>query len=817
MPLNPNPQAFPSDEQRRVIERVRGAHLVLAPAGSGKTQVMTARLQKAIESGIAPERTLCVTFTNRAAEEMRARIATDLEGIARKIEVRTFHGLCAAFLREVASRIGIPRDFAIYDEQDAIEILSVVLARSQTRLAGAKPRDVFFTLAERKSGALPPELSLDRVPPLFQGVGEEAEKLVAERYHRVLADRGALDFADLVYRIRALLEFDPEERSKFENRYDWIQIDEVQDTHFSEYDVIRRLAGRTRNLTLFGDIDQTIYEWRGSDPDSILGRFRREFQPVIEHQLTLNFRATKSLIAYADRFAATFSRRRTRLSADDSLPEGEPPRVAFFKTSEAEAKSIAKEVGTLRAKDASLRIGILGRTHARLVEISAALAASNVPHVTVEEFEFFRRQEIKDAIARLRLIQSPDDSGALRRSLLRPASRVGKATLDKLSQLGPASGLRLTDLARVRTLAQGEPFGRLLHAFERGSIVIVDVETTGLSTAVDEVIEIAAIRVENGAIRDQFHRWIRPTRPVGESEGIHGYSDAHLKQHGIASEVALREFLAYAKDAHLVGHNVRFDIAMLRAATERARLTWPAFDYDDTLDLARRFIPSPRLDLGSLAEQLALAHRPTHRAEDDTLATLDLLKILVEKAGETAAARAALVSELGKPFLPLAEQIDRWREMARSVRPPILLERILDESGLLTHYAPARERATNLRELCTIFARLDGKILPPPIALAEIVQYAALARNVDQLGEDDDRVPVVTVHQAKGLEFDVVFVAGLSDGEFPSFFAVREQRLDEERRLFYVAITRARRRLFLSGHERNARGYVVGRSPFLLK
>lgn len=806
---------FPTPEQRRVIERTTGAHLVLAPAGSGKTAVMTARLRLAIERGIDPSRSLCVTFTNRAAEEMRSRVAADLGSQAPRVPIRTFHGLCAMVLRSVADRIGLPREFCVYDDQDCIELLEVILKRATGPVRSLTAREFFFELAARKSGALPPELSCDRIPPLFLGPAEQSKREVTALYHRILAERGALDFGDLVYRVRSMFETEPDLRTEFEQRYDWIQVDEVQDTHFSEYDVLRTLARRSRNVALFGDLDQTIYEWRGSDPESILGRFRREFHPVEEHRLERNFRATRALLDYAEGFAASFERRRTALVPDDSLPAGEKPTISIQRTAVEEATWIAQEVARLRTADPTTRVGVLARTHARLLEIGRALAASAIPHVTIEEFEFFRRQEIKDLMARLRLLLQPDDSGSLRRLLIRPPTGIGNETLRKLEASGPGCGLRLSDLGRTRTHDDGEPFERLLRNHDHGNLVFLDVETTGLDTGTDEVIEIAAVRYQNGEEVARLQRWLRPTRPLGASSAIHGYDDEELARIGTDPKSAFVELVGFLENAHVVGHNVRFDLSILRSHANRLGVAWPVLDFDDTLDLARRFVDAKRHDLASLADLLSLDSRPTHRAADDVATTAALLSALLPRVRERAAERRALVRGPGAAFSSLATMLARFRDASRQLRPAEVVELVIRESGLAEFYRSDKKRVANLAELITFCARFDAKDISPTASLAEVVRYASLAKNVDHLRTDDARIPVVTVHQAKGLEFDVVFVAGLSEGEFPSFQADRDGRLEEERRLFYVAITRARRALYLSGHELNSRGMLVGPSRFL--
>ena len=803
-----------NEHQREVVEAADGPRLVLAPAGTGKTRVMAERLARALENGVDPDRTLCVTFTNRAAAEMRARIADRVPDHARRVHVRTFHGLCAWILRLEAPRLGLPRDYAIYDEEDAIELLRGLIKRGPTATRGIKASSFFWALSNRKSHAEGPELSLDRIPPLFLARGEDGEREIARRYHRHLAEWQALDFADLVYRVRALFTHHEGVADAWSRRFDRIQVDEVQDTHFSEYDVLRHLARRTGHLALFGDADQTIYEWRGSRPNEVFARFRADFDGVREHFLTLNYRATKELLRVADRFAATFERRRTQLTPHPSLPEGDPTILRNLPTEEEEARFIARCILKIRATDPEARIGVLGRSHQRLQRVSTGLTELGVEHLTVEQYEFFRRQEVKDAVARLKVLVNPFDSWSVRRMLKRPTTGVTDKKIDALKS-GFEVGLRLVDLLRETTHEEGEPFGRLLRAFGEGRLVVFDVETTGLDTTEDEVVELAAQRIGADGDLEEFHRYLRPTRPVGESEAVHGHADAWLAEHGEPPAEVLAAFRDWVEGALLVGHNVRFDVAMVRHHARRVGVEFGEPPFEDTLDLARRFVPDvERHDLGTLAAALELPVTPTHRASDDVGATVALIRRLVPLLEAGAADRRRLVGAYGDVFAPVATSIESWRRRADELRPAVLLEAILEESGLRKFYAADRRRVANLEQLVKFLREFDRPEIDPRASLEELTSATALVKNVEFLGDDDVRVPVVTVHQSKGLEFDVVFVAGLNEGEFPTRLSEREGRLEEERRLFYVALTRAKRRLVLTSSSQDRHG-PNRMSPFL--
>ncbi len=297
---------YPNHEQAAVLRHLHGTLLVLAPAGTGKTRLMADRLASVISTGMPPERTLGVTFTNRAAEHMRTAVKESCGADAKDCRIQTFHGLCAWILRIEARDLGLPSDFVIYDEQDSIDLLRQCLSGPDIT-----PDSAFWQLSQIKSDCPATSLTLAEIPTLdFSGLSA-ALRAGFDAYHKLLAERHALDFSDLLYRTRAMFARFPDKREKWAGRFQWIQMDEVQDTHLSEYEVIRLLANRCSGIAFFGDLDQTIYEWRGSKPDEVMKHVRADFGPVTELPLLHNYRATKSLLRFADRHASTFAKRHT--------------------------------------------------------------------------------------------------------------------------------------------------------------------------------------------------------------------------------------------------------------------------------------------------------------------------------------------------------------------------------------------------------------------------------------------------------------------------------------------------------------------------
>lgn len=699
----------------------------------------------------------------------------------------------------------------IYDEQDSIDLL-----RSCLHGTDLGPDAAFWQLSQLKSDCPIASLTLAEMPALAMPGISASFQAAIQAYHEHLAERHALDFADLVYRTRAMFAHYPEKRTKWAGRFRWIQMDEVQDTHLSEYEVIRILAAQSSSIAFFGDLDQTIYEWRGSKPDAVINLLKTDFGPVAEIPLAYNYRATQSLLRVADRHAATLADRRTQIRPAPSLPEGLDPENHRAPNPAAEAEWIANRLKSLLAQASTGRVGILTRTHKRSQTVSTSLTRHGIPHLTVEQFDFFRRQEIKDLLARLRLLLNPSDSGSLQRMTLRPAFGIGPATLRSIWTDGQPCGLRITDLAQLVTHQHGDRFQTLLDAMVGGTVVVFDVETTGLSTLDDEVIDLGAVKIQHGRPVAEFDALLRPSRPLGDSAAIHGISEEILHQQGLDPAEVLREFARFSAGAVLVGHNVGFDLAMIRAHAARLGIPLVTSLWDDTLDLARRLLNLERYDLATVSEYLHTVNRPSHRALTDARSTSEILLELCRRLEPHTEARKQLVSRHGALFLSLARQLESWRDASTTLRPSALCQRMLVDSGLADHYKEEPQRIANLHRFVRFFHDHDDPTRPPAGMLAELVRRVALSRNLDFLALGDGSIPILTVHQSKGLEFDTVIIAGLADDEFPSYYAKREGKLEEEKRLFYVALTRAKRHLVLTSHQRNERDYTKGPSPFLI-
>lgn len=778
-----------TETQRTIADCTDRTVLVLAAVGSGKTTTLSERVATAVVNGVKPARILALTFTNRAAQHMRASLEKRDAIAARRVNVHTFHGLCTRILRTEARQLGLSPSLWVHDEED-----SEALIRT---LGVNRPKDAMFRLHNEMSSEPVGEATLHRY-----ATGSFSAEPWAERYIQALSERGAVDFAGLVYLTRAALTENPETAARWAGKFDWVQIDEVQDTHLSEYDVIRHLCSDAQSLCLVGDLDQTIYGWRGSTPQELIAHLEADRGQATRIVLEDNFRSTKALLETANRVAEGLENRATHVRPAEHLEAGQEPEIAIFSSPEEEAIGIARRASKLMANGSSAQsIAVLCRANWTAKLIADALAAHQVPHATIEAFRFFRRMEVKDALALLKLVVDRDASTAAHRVSLKLVRGIGKGGLERIRREGNEAGLRLVDLLDDTIIERGDP----MWGLDCEEYVVLDTETTGVNPATDDIIEVAAVRVRCGEMVESYQALIKPTRSVGDSESVHGLSDALLSTEGRDPAPVFEEFAAFIGDSPVAGHNVRFDLRMLTAHSERAgkRMTFgPSFD---SLRYARRLIRSDSYRLGDLAELLELPEDPTHRALDDVRTTVHLFQRLAERSEQGRTVRRQILAQYAPAFERLRTSLTKWSGLDE--RPGVLVHRILHEGGLIAYYRSKLDakRLAHLEELSQRIARFDDPELDGIEATRRALDGATLSREQDQLDEMNG-VRVITIHQSKGLEFDHVFVPGLVDGRFPMWSAIEAGDTEEDRRVFYVAITRAKQSLVLTAYERDRRG-----------
>jgi DNA helicase-2/ATP-dependent DNA helicase PcrA len=793
--------------------------LVSAPVGTGKTTILSERVITALNAGIKPEEILCLTFTNRAAEEMMNKVKASIgkKEIYELLTVKTFHGFCAYFIKSEAKRVGVNTDYVIFDKTEQVETMKNILEEYPEYTGGngrenAVASDILDKVYHYRLNKIEREANCE-VPPRFLD-----EKMIemGEKYRKSLEEQNALDFNELVILTFKTLYQDKEARKKWNKKFKLIQLDEFQDTHLSEYLIVKELAKGYKNIAFIGDLDQTIYEWRGSRPFFIKKLIEFHFPDLTEVYLDTNYRFNKNILEAVSSFLKSFNDPKTgKLEAPAGQTSEPEPCIEVFEgyNLREEVDWIIENIKELREKEPEARMAVLARSNGFIKRVSDIFKEKGVEHVTLDQFEFFRRQEIKDIYAYIKLIFNKFDLESAYRAIRRPARNIGPATIKNIREKGGEAGIKVSDFLDFKNFSFSEPFAGLISKFDNGRIVVLDTETTGTDVLKDEIIQIFAIEVVNGKPGKEFHCYVKNSIPVGASAEVHELTDEFLQKNGMEPKKALQELKKFVDNSITVGHNINFDLSMIEENSRRNNIMFNFKEYYDTLDLSRRLVESENYKLTTLAEKLGLTVA-THDARDDVLATVDLLAILVERLKEKQSQRAEIFQEYSKKFIKLSSQIKRWKKAVKENRPAEALEYIWEDSGLKDYYAQDSEkekREASIKTLVKFFNDRDNPDRPADIALRELINFGSLNKDITFLGLDKGKVPVVTVHQAKGLEFDYVFLVGLNDSIFP----VNKDNSEEEKRLFYVAMTRAKKKIYASYSNFNDYGYPLNRSPFI--
>ncbi len=424
-------------EQRKAVEHPGGPLLVFAGAGSGKTRVITYRVAWLIANGVDPSRILAVTFTNKAAREMRERIAQLLSARERAVWVGTFHSICGRILRSDGHAIGIQRNFVIYDDADQLSLIRTLMKNK-----GVEDRSVSAAAIRNEISRAKERLITSEKYQHWEG--GYVERMAAElypAYEEHLRKNNALDFDDMLAFAVRLMRERPEVREKYQTRFEHILVDEFQDVNLAQYDLVKLLAEKHQNITIVGDDDQSIYAWRGADVEYIL-KFGAAFAKATIIKLERNYRSTRRILQAAN---AIISQNRSR--ADKKLwtenDHGAPISITEVGTEQDEAALVCETISAMAASGARKYgdIAVLYRTNAQSRAIEDCFLRYRIPHVLIGAQRFYERKEIKDLICYLRLTANPNDDVAFARVINAPARGIGDSTLGKIAE--SASGRSL--------------------------------------------------------------------------------------------------------------------------------------------------------------------------------------------------------------------------------------------------------------------------------------------------------------------------------------------------------------------------------------
>ena len=730
-------------EQRAAVEATDGPLLILAGAGSGKTRVITSRIAWLIrEKGIAPDSILAVTFTNKAASEMGERVNRLIgHSSLSKPLISTFHSLCVRMLRRDIETLkvgndGLTRSFAIYDENDQSNIVKQVMRRMGLDTKQLTPRTVLGRISWAKNHMVDPqEYYLGSKDPNSERVAH-----IYQGYKGELKKNNALDFDDLLLETVRLLKASGEVRARYQRKYRYLLVDEYQDTNRPQYEIMKLLAGEAQNVCAVGDEDQSIYSWRGADIRNIL-EFEKDFPNATIVRLEQNYRSTQNILEAAGAVVANNLRRKGKKLWTDRQGGS---LIGFYEAPDGEnealfvADKIQKFLRENNEEGEQGRCAVLYRTNAQSRLVEEALRRYNIRYTMVGGFSFYERAEIKDMLGYLRMVRNPHDSMALQRIVNTPARGIGATTLATLERIALETGTSTWDAIGAAIQNRLIP-SRAQMALESFRTLITDAQ----------------------AMMDPDFAG-KLTADVTEAAEEDADTDFSFGATTNEAEAAIAD--AEATDFSFGGNENQMPLLDMASFSPFAA------------EPKRPFLKMPK---GREQEQGDKGTRDRGKEGQGT-------KGPREQGNEGVAGASG-------------DRVEGFRAPGDAATLPELIRFLIDRSGYIkaleTEGSPeAFSRIENLKELAN--AAHDAEVRGE--TLADFLDHAALASDTDQF-DPESRVTLMTLHAAKGLEFPLVFLAGMEEGLFPHSRTLNNpEELEEERRLCYVGMTRAMNTLILS-------------------
>jgi DNA helicase II / ATP-dependent DNA helicase PcrA len=425
--------------QREAVLATEGPVLVVAGAGSGKTRVLTHRIAHLVAAcGVKPNEILAITFTNKAAGEMRSRLESVLGDVANRMWVMTFHAACGRILRREAPRLAYKSNFTIYDSADQVRVVKAIIEEEGWDPKRFVPRGIHSQISNAKNQLVDPEEYTRRVGSFYEQTVADVYARYQERLHR----SNAMDFDDLIMVTVRILESFPEAREKWQKAFRYVLVDEYQDTNHAQYRLLQLLAGEHGNVFAVGDPDQSIYAFRGADIRNIM-EFERDFGGAQTIALEQNYRSTNAILRAANSVIAN-NRERKPKNLFSELGEGEPVRVIEVEDEHAEARYVAAEIAGLQDEGvAGSEIAVFYRTNAQSRVLEDVLVRQEIPYQVIGGPRFYERAEIKDLVAYLQVIDNPFDGVSLGRIANRPRRGIGDSSIARIQAFADAQGISL--------------------------------------------------------------------------------------------------------------------------------------------------------------------------------------------------------------------------------------------------------------------------------------------------------------------------------------------------------------------------------------
>lgn len=658
--------------QRAAVECTEGPVMIIAGAGSGKTRVLTYRIAHLMTKGVDPFNILALTFTNKAAREMKERIAKIVGASeAKNLWMGTFHSVFARILRSEADKLNYPKNFTIYDTDDSKSLIKTILKEQGLDDKIYKPGTVLARISAAKNNLLSADAYLNNptIEEEDRSTGKPKMGIIYKMYSTRCFKAGAMDFDDLLFNTNILLKNHKDVLYKYQHKFKYIMVDEYQDTNFSQYVIVKQLAAAFLNVCVVGDDAQSIYAFRGANIQNILN-FEKDYPELHTFKLEQNYRSTKNIVGAANNVIAK-NKEQLKKNVFTENPEGERIKVVRTDSDNAEGNFVANSIFETKMNEQAHNkdFAILYRTNAQSRAMEEALRRQNIPYRIYGGLSFYQRKEIKDLLSYYRLTINNNDEESLKRVINYPARGIGDTTVEKI-------------------------------------IIAANDNDVSLWTIIENINELDSLNAGAKAKVEEFATMIKSFSAMLQTHNAFNLGEHIAKQSGI-----IRDLYADKSPEGVSRYeNIQELLNGLKEFTESEIETIGDADLNDLADTKENEVP--------------------------------VLNVFNSKTENT-----TLFTE---------------EENAEKANATVTLEPTLD-----------------------LF-----------------MQDIALMTDADKKSEkeeDKNRVVLMTIHAAKGLEFKYVYIVGLEENLFPSQMSLTSRPdLEEERRLFYVALTRAEKRATLS-------------------
>lgn len=791
-----NKEIILSAEQKIIVELIDGQHLVLAPPGTGKTELLAQRVNIALQRGINSEQIICLTFTNRAAKGMKERIES------RHPNNGVFIGNIHHFSSNFLFRNKLISQFtSLLDEEDSDlllceaknqenysdEVFNPDLLRLNTLI---KQNNLNFP----KNILLPPEKPIPNI---------ELATKVCKRYESLKEESTLLDFDDLLTLTYHNLTKD---NNLNLTKYSWIQVDEVQDLNPIQWEIIKLISANDAHKVFFGDYEQAIFSFMGAR----LERLHSIEKQCTVHNLQKNFRSPSYLLQIYVDYAKTHLNPNWK---KDPIPEKilSPPKDALIitnidGTNDKEASFIVDNFLSTLSSEEGKQTAVLVRWNNTADLFSSILKSKNIEHFKISGYDLFRRKHIKDIIAFLGCLENKLD----RVSWFRIFNIFGKIPTLKDSRHFVNS---LFEAGFIPTDFLNEDSGVVnvledfLNAYQNERIVVFDTETTGLETESDDIIQIAAIEIIKGQIGKTFEIYLNTEKSLEKTEHIHNISKDFLSIHGENPRDALLKFNDFINGDVLLAHNLNYDWKILSSNYSRNQIEAVNHNHSlkfDSLEITRRLFPKLNsYKLGDLIVSLKFQGSNTHNALDDVKATANLVLFLIPEIQNKLNLQKTffeqnrtVLDKFNKNLFPFWHKCYENLEMQTSF--PELISSYVDYLKEAVNYKFENEDEYHLLKL---LRHMEIKCAKKTLSLLlknHIPEYK-LYKEADLI-IGDEKIVISTVHKAKGLEFENVIVPECVTDVYPSWASKKEEEINEDARTLYVALSRAMKRLIITTH-----------------